>query len=884
MPKNAAIIVEIGGKLVIDRAMITNSCEGCFWSGIQVRGNTFVGQAPASNQGWLQMKNNSTIEHARIAVSNCNPDPAIFYGTTGGIIQCTNSRFVNNQNAVSMFAYTNIDAFGAFRPNLSYFQNCTFLLNDEYKGNLLYAAERMQSMVNLRGVEGITFAGCNFLNRNTNSFQKGIGNGILAWNAGFNITPYCASLFYSTSGCPDMRRTRFCGFTNGINTNGYASYDPGTSIDQADFDTVTVGVNVTKITNVSTTRCNFIVGHGHGLEVFDSRFCSQNIGILTQNTEQFRIEGNEFTGIPHHSDPTWFNFGTVVANTGNAMNKVRLCTYDSLTVGVYSLGINRSTRFPSSGLQILCNTFTANTTDISIENDGGTPVDKGIYVDQGTPGGLYPNSAGNTFSGATTPDLVNTSGNYINYYKNTSPETPVRAPLTLVNIYSAGTASCSSTLLDGSRSTGMSTASVATLDRSSLTAHKELFFTYKAAFEDSLSSHAGLIDFGNTASLLSTISASTDTATLYSTLVSGSPYISETAFRHIADLMKLPHLSMYQILQQNPDVLRNAPFVDYLDNIYSFSNNELSVLDAVKGTVTTRTWLERAIGNSKSLLDDEANIIMMALKTATDTNVSISDTTGEGICWDSTNVYYMLDSNAYYRDVDSMDVWLTNIGSTWAQYERVGYHNFKGDLTTADNVFLDIANNLPPTTIDTQSHEYYQVLWDVIRGAEYDDRDIYRLNSTEIAALDTYSTPAFTYYGARAVVFGMTTSGLAYTLYLPAWIEPCLSISSSGGLPSGKIGDNNQPGEQSNSDKFQFYAYPNPTSGIITFSYNVPDGSGDVTIVIKNIVGETVKELHTRNNAGTIKWNSDNLTSGVYLYSASNGKEVISNGKLILIK
>jgi hypothetical protein len=876
MPKNGKIIVEAGGKLVVNGSKITNDCDGCLWKGIQARGHTYQPQV-AADQGWVVIKNGSIIENADTAVSNFNL--GIGFGSTGGVIQASNSYFINNHNNATFFAYDNFDPLsGLPRPNLSYFSNCTFLLNNNYRGTAM--GHRMNHMVYLSGIEGINFQGCQFLNRD--AAQDRSGYGIYAWNAGFTVSPYCPGISTPTS-CPSLVRSRFSGFTNGISIGGAMGYDPVTSINQADFDSVSVGVNAWNIDNVSVTSSNFKVGHGLAVTAlgvyYYSASCLQNIGILYMNPMQFRIEQNNFQGIPSGIF-NWVNYGTIVGESGAAWNKVLLCSFDNLNLGVYALGLNRDLSRGSheSGLQVLCNTFTRNVNDIFIEGDGIVRSGpEGIATDQGTPGTYSPNSAGDIFS-AIYPGIINNTG-YINYYYQTSvlPERPTTSTPLLVSIFATGPKTCTSTLRSGGGSTAMAVASTGTIDASALADYKASFLTNKTSLQGYTATYTSLIDRGNTDSMITVIDASTDTATLLTSLESISPYNSIKALTEVANTTALPHTSMMTLVKQNPDDLRDQAFVSLLQSVYSLSGVEMDTLAARSLDTTERTSLEQTIENTSNTMSDEANIIMMALKAPSDPGVSIYDTSGAGICTDSNSIYYMLDSNSYYRGFDSIDRWLQNIGDLWTYYARLQYRNFRGNVVAADAIYTEIGH-LIHTPIDTDMYVSYGKLWNAAKSAESDGRDIFSLNADELSTLDTSMTPVITYDRGASVMSSLTSS---YYPDVPARPTPCMSSST---------GSSSRPGDQhgaqpiSDNKTSSFSAYPNPASGTVTFAYNVPDGGDDVKITVVNIIGEKVMEMHTGNNTGKINWDTQSISSGIYIYTASSSKGVVSKGKLVLLR
>jgi hypothetical protein len=79
--------------------------------------------------------------------------------------------------------------------------------------------------------------------------------------------------------------------------------------------------------------------------------------------------------------------------------------------------------------------------------------------------------------------------------------------------------------------------------------------------------------------------------------------------------------------------------------------------------------------------------------------------------------------------------------------------------------------------------------------------------------------------------------------------------------------------------------YPNPFNNSTTISFHLPQ-KGSAKLAVYNAKGEMVKELlNNELSAGnhSMKFNADNLNSGVYFYRLSFGGEVMEK-KLVLVK
>jgi len=893
MPKNGVISVEKGGKLAVHQSMITNDCDQCFWKGIEAHGQSTSTQIPA-NQAWVIIDNGSTIQHAKVAVTNWDKTDSATYGyaTTGGIIQISNSTLINNQVGVALLPYHNHTAAGVPMVNIDYFYQDVFSIDGNYKGDNISFPFLYHAYLN--GVEGVKFTDCQFLNRDLSTVSKGMGIGIYSFNGGFNVMPYCGVLAYT--GCPSPQRSRFCGLLNGIFVEGDPDLELTKGIDEADFDTVSIGVYISAVNNVSFTRNNFNIGHG--LPVYDLNTgtfttCHQNMGVFIQNTAQFRNEGNDFEGKTNlYSYSDWQNIGVAAVNTGGSNVTVYRNTFNNLTEGVYALGCNRGllsfTMLATSndGLQIRCNTFTNNVNDIAVTPIDGGAGSQGIAQLQGSP--TVP--SGNTFSGSTN----NINDNAVSplkyyYHSGSSSENPTHVS-SIVNVTAiSGVDSCPS-----SYSLFISTSTSATgLSGAGITSHKTAFNHDKLVWQDSLAVLNHKLDFGNSDSLAHIIKITTDTNALFSILNHGLPYLSERILECIAIDSALPHNKFMTILTANPEALRDYVLLDSID-FYDrkITVQDLPTLKAASHSSTSRSALEGAVNDAKWNMDNESNIINMAMKTAADSGRSVSDTTGAGICLDSNSIYFRTDSNSCYYYVgasyDSVDKWLQNNGNLWTYYARCGLYFSRGDTTSVKNT-LHTVSLMARTSEDTIAYNYYLFLHNLLRGAYAGGRNVLQLNGGEISSLNNYYTDSFIYNTGqqlmRAVIHVTTTTmGPA-----PGPMRmPCLTAYPH--FP------NRQSDPDGNGDtaviqpvntlrpNSSLAVYPNPTSGMVNFIYDVPDANGNIHLIVTNVTGEKVGEEYLTAKQGTLTWNSANYSSGIYLYQISDINGEIGVGKIIVTK
>ena len=911
MPRNGALIVEPGALLIVDNARITNNCEdGCLWFGIEAIGNPTLAQVPFSNQARVVIRNGSVIEHARYAVSNCDywNDPV---GTTGGIIQATSSTFHDNHNSVMMKEY---HAPGSPHPaNISYFDNCTFVNDVNYRG--MSWGYYFGSHVDLNGVEGIRFAGCKFINRDSRLAGIGQGVGIRAVNSGFAVRSYCATGGLYAGPCPDMRRSYFCGLEDGIVIKDVIGTGASVSIDEADFDSVSIGILNSGYQNAAVTKCKFIVGRGNNFDstVTGLSTCG-NIGIALQNVQLFKMEGNSFKGKLNPSSfsySSWMNFGVVVANGGPFGKKIYRNTFDSLTRGITSVGRNRGLymglTYGMGGLQIECNTFSRNNTDISVLRTA-PGSDQGIGPDLGAPG----MPVKNTFS-ASANNITNNCGS-IGYYYDSTNTIAEKPTIVSPNVFTGGTNNagnpCASTFPYPDGSMGTAGSVIISVDAAVLTGPRTAFYGHEASLNTLLATYRGLIDFGGPAqAIIDYIDTSTMPALLYDLLASGSPYLSDSTLIAMISMSQLSYNQMGNILNMNPEALRHDEVLTYATDFFAAAqanNQQLpdyvsAINNAAQTGITARTQLQGAMAYQQRAMYENLSIILMALRSPVDTSVSVSNTTGAGVCTDTNSVYYSLDSNSFYYGFDSLDTWLQKLPQPMATYERVSFYSAMHNFNTANNIFYSLNRNTL-TADEQEEYDAYKSVWNVVYAAKSNGRSLYQLTNSEINALDTFTAPVITANKGMQLKWNLSTlirdhindkvaaAGLSTTTTLyPALHFPCVVEL----LSDSKPGSTGYPIKSPFRDisnltsNSELYVHPNPSNGIVTFECNVPKSvsrQDDITITVTSIMGELVMEKKVTKGMGKVIWDPKNLAPGVYIYQARNVHGVFSKGKVVLVR
>ena len=228
MPKDGQITIERGAKLEVTHAKITNNC-GRMWRGITVLGDPNLAQTPA-NQGMVVL-NNAEIEYAQNAFAlNLNG----FGDSGGGIIQATQSSFRNNKRSAEFFPYPN--------NNISFFNHCSFILDDDYRSNSFIGH------ITLWQVKGLHFSYCTFENTNSNFVQQ--FDGLFSISSNFII-----------------EGSSFAGFQHGIQaTNGS---NTTFSVTNTEFFNNQKGILATEVNNISLVDLN-VHDNTSGVDLGDS--------------------------------------------------------------------------------------------------------------------------------------------------------------------------------------------------------------------------------------------------------------------------------------------------------------------------------------------------------------------------------------------------------------------------------------------------------------------------------------------------------------------------------------------------------------------------------------------------------------------------------------
>jgi len=391
----------------------------------------------------------ATIEYASNAITT-GTNGVGWQG--GGIIYADNTAFRNNRRSVEFSQYTLSD-------NLSYFNECTFEINDDYP-QVDYIG-----MVTMWGVRGVEFTGCDFIN--TSSTVGNEQNAVYTIDAAYSMTDGCA----------------FEGFEGGVYSTNSNTTNTFT-VDDASFEDNAVGIYAGSVDDIVVTSNTFTVGH-YNTSAF-------NHGVYLDHSSGYQIEANDFDGddiLPSGLDPV----GVTCDNSGDDYNKIYRNDYTGFLYANRAIGDNRNGSF--TGLEYICNTNLLNSSYdflVSIDPSQSSSL-SGIKTQQGA----FSESAGNTFSLNTTPtgaDFNNGSVHGITYWYDNGAS---KEPLNTINLSKASTTnanSCASEL-----------SMMMMAQQEGTGPFEAIFSENRQAYDSKMDNYMSLLDGGDTEKLVEEI-------------------------------------------------------------------------------------------------------------------------------------------------------------------------------------------------------------------------------------------------------------------------------------------------------------------------------------------------------------------------------------------
>ena len=633
MPAGAKIIVEPGGKLIVDGGTIINSC-GDFWGGIEVKGNAVSSQYLSNgtidyyNVGYVSIKNASTIRNARTAILRKGKRLGTNLYEGGGIVRVENSDLVNNQYGVYMETFEGIVP-GTFNK----VKDASYIINTDFHTTWAYpsTSKLPEHQVFLHATNGVDIINCNFYNTFSNSNARNAG--LIAINSSANITG-----------------NEFNDLNEGVRlVNTYQSL--AMRVENNKFDGCNTGTYSLRADN------SLIV---------DNDFVDYLVGSTIEATVGFKHTENSYSTTTTNSN---WRIGIATRNLSAASNQLYKNYFKDTDFGIFSSG---STPYSNQGLTYKCNVFEPNKIDLIDMYVGEGEIDKvqGACKDQLQNATEYP--SGNALShtcSLTNSDIevypaLKNKITYAHHFEASSgPYTP--------DCYNSTNVFADECLTSFSQTYSCPLANVFAGSKVVFATSKQTvasaYHQHKDGFNNSKTGYDNVLDGGSTLYLLAAIDSiigNGDSVNVF--LKYTSPLISDEVLDYCMNHpIGLSGIDLKKVLiEYSPLSLTLAAELPNLSG--QLSANEIIELQNLQNGLSVRDELENEIrfhGQQAELALNE----MMSL--------FLYDTT-----LDTIN-----------QPQDSMLVYLLDWNSNWAKEQMVNIYWQKEEYATAQQVITDLS-------------------------------------------------------------------------------------------------------------------------------------------------------------------------------------------------
>jgi len=659
MPTESKIIIQPGGKLILDGGTLTNAC-GNQWQGIEVWGDPLLSQTP-SNQGTIEIINGGTIENAVVAVRLGSKD---YTNKGGGIIFATEAVFRNNNTGVKFETYSS--------GNSSYFDRCTFETTAGLPDN-----QTPQYFVMMTSVDGIDIKGCTFENSLSDEVlyaDRGIG--IYSVNSVFTVDKVCIS---GTTPCTLYQYPEFNNLNYAIKALATSSNTP-CYIREGQFTDNRRGVYLSGIS--SATFTNNIIHMS--LEQFGSVTNDTIYGSYFDACTGYTFHENQFI-----SDYDQYNskiaLGLVINNSGPDNNLVYDNIFENVFTSTLIQGENRNNG-GSTCLVIKCNQFYNTLYDEVITFPGlFSTAYMGIALHQGANTLNNPDMAGNLFYyNAISKDYddLNNKANLFHYYypRNTSISNLEPLDITSNKVTKVG-------ILNSPYWTIENGCPAATNPGGGES--ESLLMQINEAgqqIDSTLNILAMLIDSGDTESLQDVVETSTSSSSMqvYNELMSTSPYLSDTVVSTaIGKEDVLPNAMLRDVMVANPNAAKSDELLSKLDSRW----------DPMPDYMKAQILQGRCIVSLRE--ETEANLSAYRLK--------------KSIAFNQLVNYYLAQP-----DLDSLALLFSSDNTISSKYRLAFLYLSKGEFEAGTTILNAIPSQFELTSEDLTSQEaivdYYDLL------------------------------------------------------------------------------------------------------------------------------------------------------------------------------
>lgn len=835
MVANARIVVEAGGRLIIDGGTITNAMydapNGYFnqpWRGIEVWGWSGAPQEALpsgnfANHGLVEIINGGVVENAETGVYLGKPgDPT----KAGGVIRFEGTAdnppgvIRNCRTGVKFDPYTNLSSNGLVAlNNRSTFTHARFEWTEDFDN--IHQQNNPIALADLNGVR-VSFRGCAFAHSGQYpQYSSQLGYGIKAHNSTVWVNAACPN---GTINCPAATQLpcTFTGLDHGVHATASTTL-PRLTVHRAQFTSNVCGVYGEGLRNATVRNCSFNVGdRAVTLDAADEVLWEQHHrGIFFTHCNGLRVMDNTLVEASEPAAPTE---GIVIGYTTTASESIRSNTASGIDRGYVGEGVSANTGNPAAiGLQFLCNTNNANGWNIWSRVAQDAPASEVQYntirLNQGWQNVPALNYLDNGINSAL--DIRVSTQSLITYWHVSAPH---YAPTTVQGLV-APTLSGPQVLY------GCPIIISGATDQLALQGEVE---QARQAYAGLRYLYGNLIDGGSTDVVLDEIASAwpQDYWDLRAYLLSKSPYLSVEVLKEAMQKEGFPDAMRAEICIANPEATQKEGFLKWLETECSQPLPE-ALLEAIEASWEVKTYratLEMQMGQEHLRMSEAAYTLAELL--AADDEENGTDQAEE------------LAALQALRTVEARyDEALLLLGR--------GQHAQARALITA----LPGEHALKGKQVDERAHMMWYI--DFLEAAHLDGRTPAQLTEAEVAQLQAFI----------AVEHDRPTQWASHLL--------CHHYGKCRSPHTGDAGQ--EPKARTRrpvaaaKEQARLGIKPNPANAWVVFTCELPDLTGEAQLIVRDMMGrESWRAAISRGN-GQVLMDTRGLPAGAYTAEVVQG-------------
>jgi len=323
--KRSGIIVEPGGKLLLDNAVLTSLDCDRLWDGVEVQGDPDIVSplATTDNQGGVRMINGATISRSRVGLyaGGFCPDGMLCpedFTYAGGFLEIDSARFLNNRIDIKFAPYSG--------PHLGYIRNATFATT--IKEKYLIEEDVQIEHILLDNRSGIRVSQCTFINELYEQYPD--------YRRGTGITSINSTVTADSCHFTGLTRTTDVYTYSGLNRR--LSFT-NNAVSETYFPVTVRGGRLDRIlaNRINVPTLFYIEDVGSG--PVGAPVVVTNYAVYLLGSEMFRVAANKFQSDSMSSDN--YPYALAMRNSGLGGGSSFLNRMEGYAIGIQTEGDNR---------------------------------------------------------------------------------------------------------------------------------------------------------------------------------------------------------------------------------------------------------------------------------------------------------------------------------------------------------------------------------------------------------------------------------------------------------------------------------------------------------------------------------------------------------------